>query len=107
MDKSYIAAAVAWGATPTEVVDIRDPNGTRLATFPPEFLVGSALSWQYILHVVRLLLQQASTDVRFVDSDGLPVSLDSPPQAGAFTFMQPGVFSFLLQPRVTGTSARS
>ena len=78
MNKSYITAALSWDAAPTEVVDIRDPSGTRLATFPPEFLVGSALSWQYILHVVRLLLEQASTDVRLVDSDGLPVSLESP-----------------------------
>jgi len=99
MNKSYITAALSWGATPAEVLDIRNPNGTPLATFPPEFLVRGALSWQYILHVIRLLLEQASTDVGLVDGDGLPVSLDSLPRAGAFTFMQPGMFSLSLQPR--------
>jgi hypothetical protein len=95
MNKTYITAALSWGATPTEVVDIRNTNGTRLATFPPDFLAGSRLNWQYILHVVRLLLEATSTDVYFVDSDDLPVSLDSLPRAGAFTFKQRGMFSFL------------
>ena len=97
MNKTYITAALSWGATPTEVVDIRNTNGTRLATIPPDFLAGSALTWQYILHVVRLLLEATSTDVYFVDSDDLPVSLDSRPRAGAFTFKQRGMFSFLLK----------
>ena len=38
MNKTYITAALSWIASPTEVVDIRDTNGTRLATFPPDFL---------------------------------------------------------------------
>lgn len=91
MNKTYITAALSWGATPTEVVDIRNSNGTRLATFPPDFLDGSALNWHYILHVVTLLLEHAATDACFVDSDGLPVSLDSLPRAGAFTFKQRGM----------------
>lgn len=92
MNKTYITAALSWGATPTEVLDIRNPNGTRLATFPPDFLTGSALDWQYILHVVTLLLEHAATDAYFVDSDGLLVDLDSLPRAGAFTFKQRGTF---------------
>jgi hypothetical protein len=97
MNKTYITAALSWGATPTEVVDIRNTNGTRLATFPPDFLAESALNWQYILHVVRLLLEAIPTDIYFVDSDGLPVSLDSLPRAGAFTLKQQGMFLILVR----------
>lgn len=76
---------------PKEVVEIRTSTGTPLAVFPPEFLTGNALnSWEYILDVVGLLLEEASANPHFLDCEGALVGYNSPPQCGIYSYIHRG-----------------
>ena len=92
-NKSYITSALSWGATPREIVEIRTAAGTRLAVFPPEFLIGSPTdSWQYILHVLDLLLEDAAVNPHFMDDDSNSVSMDTAVRSGTFLYIHRCMF---------------
>jgi hypothetical protein len=88
--KTYPLAVDLWEDTSSIIV--RLTNGTRIATFPLEFVRrGGDNTWEYILNVVTQLVDVVSDLPKvLMDEEGQVVSLDDAPWAGTFRFEQVG-----------------
>lgn len=71
---------------------IRSMKGTRIATFPLDFISrGGDNSWSYVLYVIdRLIISESSRGGIIKDEHGRVLDPNDSPSAGVFFFSQEG-----------------
>jgi hypothetical protein len=84
--KSYPLALDLWDDT--SAIIIRSISGTRIATFPLEFVQrGGDNTWGFVLQVVQELVESDTGSLGVLkDTDGMSLDPSEAPWAGTFRF---------------------
>lgn len=88
--KTYPLALDLWDSGSSVI--IRSATGTRIASFPLNFISrGGDNSWSYVLYVIgQLIIPESSRTGIIKDEHGRVLDPNEPPSAGVFFFFQEG-----------------